>query len=327
MMDEILKHIDLKTLILSLGITAEDKGHYFMGPCPSGNHMDKTPSWTLYKDTGHHVCYSCGFSGSINHLVKSLSGKGIVEFCDLGEMESFIFKNHKVATPSEAKGFPIKKNQMVIEGAVHNVFDDEVVMEYLKGRHINKQFIDDFSLFYMKNGKINGTPIANRVLIPIVYDHKRISIEARDYTNNQKKKVIYPKGGTVNTLFNFDNLDKNELLYLCEGIMDIPLIYSNVTKNVTCTFGVNITNTQKEMLKQFPKVCLFLDDDIAGHNLVNSFDQWYENEFEVTWIAGRDPGDKANTINNIEVACENKYTATEYLLMKSGLLSSNEVEW
>ncbi len=327
MMDEILKHINLKTLLLSLGITSEDKGHYFMGPCPSGNHLVKTPSWTLYKDTGHHVCYSCGFSGSINHLVKSLSGKGIIEFCDLGEMESFVFKNHKIATPSESKGFPVKKNQMIIEGPIFNVSDNEEVTSYLKTRHIDQSFVEDFSLFYMKNGKINGTPISDRLLIPIVYEGKRISIEARDFTGKQKKKVLYPKGGTVNTLFNYDNLDKNELLYLCEGIMDIPMIYSNITKNVSCTFGVNVTNTQKEMLKQFPKICLFLDDDKAGHDLVNSFDEWYENEFEVTWIENRDPGDKLNSVTDIEKACTNKYTATEYILLKSGLLNHNEVVW
>lgn len=327
MIEEILKHIDLKTLLMSLGITAEDKGHYYMGACPSGNHADNKPSWTLYKDTGHHVCYSCGFSGSLNHLVKSLSGKSIVEFCNLGEMESFVFKNHKVAKPSEVKGFLIKKNQMNIEGTVFSVFENKEVMNYLTKRHITQKFIEDFGLFYMKSGKINGTPIYDRVLIPIIYNNKRISIEARDYTEIQVKKVIYPKGGTVNTLFNYDNLDTNELLYLCEGIMDIPLIYSNITKNVSCTFGVNITLTQKEMLKQFDRICLFLDDDLAGHALVESFDEWYEKEFYVTWIADRDPGDKANTKEDIQKAINNRYSVTEYLLLKSGLINKEEVIW
>jgi len=326
MIDEILKHIDLKTLLLSLGVTAVDKGHYFMGPCPSGNHIDKNPSWVLYKDTGHHVCYSCGFSGSLNHLVKSLSGKGIVEFCDLGEVESFIFKNHQIVKPITAKGFPIKKNQMTIEGPIKSVYDSKEVMSYLRKRHITDKFIQDFGIFYMKDGKINKTPIHDRVLIPIVYNNQRVSIEARDYTEKQAKKVIYPKGGTVNTLFNYDNLNKNELLYLCEGIMDTPLLYS-ITNNVSCTFGVNITNTQKEMLKQFNKICLFLDDDKAGHDLVMRFDEWYENEFYVTWIADRDPGDKLNTINDIKNAMNNKYSATQYLLLKSGLIDINKIEW
>jgi len=327
MIEEVLKHIDLKTLLMSLGITAEDKGHYFMAACPSGNHADNKPSWTVYKDTGHHVCYACGYSGSLNHLVKSLSGKGIIEFCDLGEMESFVFKNHKINKPSEAKGFPIKKNQMIIEGIVKSVFENPSVLSYLTKRHVNKQFIEDFNIFYMDIGKINGTPIYNRVLIPIEYDYQRISIEARDYTETQKKKVIYPKGGTVNTLFNYDNLNTKDTLYLCEGIMDIPLIYSHVSRNVSCTFGVNITVTQKEMLKQFPKICLFLDDDTAGHALVESFDGWYENEFEITWIEDRDPGDKANTVYDIRTAIDNSYTVTEYLLLKSGLIKKEIIEW
>lgn len=327
MIEEILKHIDLKTLLMSLGIVAEDKGHYYMSTCPSGTHADNKPSWTLYKDTGHHVCYSCGFSGGLGHLVKTLSGKSIIEFCDLGEMESFIFKNHKVSKPSEVKGFPVKKNQMNIEGTIFPVFENKEVMSYLTKRHITQKFIEDFNIFYMKSGKINGTPLNDRVLIPISYEGSRISIEARDFTEKQAKKVIYPKGGTVNTLFNYDNLSINELLYLCEGIMDIPLIYDHITKNVSCTFGVNITNTQKEMLKQFDKICLFLDDDKAGHDLVEKFDSWYEKEFYITWIANRDPGDKANTVKDIENACNNQYTATEYLLLKSGLLNREAVEW
>jgi len=327
MIEEILKHINLKTLLLSLGIQAKDKGHYYMSACPSPTHTDKKPSWAIYKDTGHHSCYGCGFSGSINHLVKSLSGKGIIEFCDLGEMESFVFKNHKVVKPHQVKGFPIKKNQMIVEGTVHSVYDSDEVMKYLSGRHITDQFIMDFGLFYMENGKINGTPIYNRVLTPILYEDKRISIEARDYTEKQKKKVIYPKGGTVNTLFNYDNLNVDELLFLTEGIMDMPLIYSNVSTNVSCTFGVNVTNTQKEMLKQFDNICLFLDDDAAGHDLVESFDKWYEKEFYVTWIADRDPGDKLNTVEDIKTAVQNKYSVTEYLLLKSGLAKKETVEW
>ena len=81
------------------------------------------------------------------------------------------------------------------------------------------------------------------------------------------------------------------------------------------------------MLKQFDKICLFLDDDKAGHDLVESFDDWYEKEFYVTWIANRDPGDKANTIEDIERAVKNQYSSTKYLLLKSGLLNEQKVEW
>ena len=59
-------------------------------------------------------------------------------------------------------------------------------------------------------------------------------------------KVLYPLKGKISTLFNIDNLDYHEPLVVVEGIMGVILIWQHITKNVTCTFGVNIKGRNKK---------------------------------------------------------------------------------
>lgn len=81
-----------------------------------------------------------------------------------------------------------------------------------------------------------------------------------------QKKVLYPANSNVNiTLWNIDNLNYDEDLYVVEGTGSIPKIYLNISKNVTCIFGSNITLEQIEILKKFNKrIILIPDMDIAG---------------------------------------------------------------
>lgn len=82
------------------------------------------------------------------------------------------------------------------------------------------------------------------------------------------KKVKYCTGSRINeTLFNIDYLDRNEPLYLVEGLGSIPKIWSYVSKNCTCTFGSNVSDYQIEYLKQFKTVYLIPDFDLAGYKM------------------------------------------------------------
>lgn len=86
-------------------------------------------------------------------------------------------------------------------------------------------------------------------------------------------KTLYPKGSLLGkpTIWNFENLDKDKPLYVCEGLATIPRLYSELDTNVTATFGVNITEKQWELLNQFKKIIIIKDDDEAGDSFVNQF--------------------------------------------------------
>jgi DNA primase len=67
-------------------------------------------------------------------------------------------------------------------------------------------------------------------------------------------------------------LDKDDLLIICEGLIDIHKIWTGITKNVTYTFGTAITEEQKKFLQFASNLVLYVDDDSASHNSVNIFE-------------------------------------------------------
>lgn len=84
-----------------------------------------------------------------------------------------------------------------------------------------------------------------------------------------ESKVKYVANSKVkHTLWNIDNLNYNDDLYVVEGIGSIPKIYCNISKNCTTFFGSKISEWQVEYLKKFKKIIHIPDFDEAGYNSV-----------------------------------------------------------
>lgn len=84
-----------------------------------------------------------------------------------------------------------------------------------------------------------------------------------------RPKVLYPVNSNVqNTIFNVDNLNYNEILYLVEGFGSVPKIWTHISKNVSCFFGVKLSEKQIEILKKFKNIIHIPDKDKAGYESV-----------------------------------------------------------
>jgi len=74
---------DVKRVVKRLGIDIKKKrGHELYARCPNLSHMDKTPSWSINEITGAHHCFGCEYGGSLNDLVKDLTGLSLKEFME-----------------------------------------------------------------------------------------------------------------------------------------------------------------------------------------------------------------------------------------------------
>ena len=83
------------------------------------------------------------------------------------------------------------------------------------------------------------------------------------------KKVKYEQGSRIKeTIWNIDNLNYNETLFLVEGFGSLGRIWSYLSKNVTCTFGSQVSDAQIEYLQKFNKVVIIPDADEAGVKMV-----------------------------------------------------------
>ncbi len=322
-MNQILNKYDLKIILERLGLDVKDKGNYFSCLCPF--HNEKVPSFGISKN-GLYNCFSCGEKGNIFKLIYKLTGKTLYNFLGIDKNnfdENFYFKNIK----EKATRIIIEKQkELDVKGNLLSIYDNKEVLNYLRFRRCDDNFIDNFKIQYCIYCKINGTEFRNRIMIPIYVNSRLTGYEGRDYTGKQTPKVLYNKGAKVSSLFNIDNLDRNKELIICEGTFDIPLIFSNITQNITHTFGVKITNNQKKLINEFKKVTLFIDNDKPGRNGLSEFDKFYENEYHVAMgKEEKDPGDMS--LEEIKDTLDNKILAIDYFLDKSNLFKKEEIKW
>ena len=299
--------IDYRQVLEQLGIQYSEKGNSYVALCPNPTHDDNNPSWHMDKNTSQHYCFSCGFKGNIYTLVYDLTGKGLHKFLGIERNNTYSLNNIYYRSSSRFHGntkdeykpkrqHKVKKKlpDLTIEGNQFDVFSNPEVKAYAEKIGMSKEYADYFNITYVKFAIVNDiSTFYNRLLFPVVENGKTVSVEGRAYTEKEKPKVLYPKGGTSNTLWNIDNLDPDQPVIVCEGIKDTVKIWQHYSRNVTSTFGSMITNRQKKLLRKYPHIILFPDHDSAGYKMIDDFDEFYPHEFQVALPPeeGQDPND------------------------------------
>jgi len=297
----------------------------------------------LYKESLFCVDFSRGYRKSLFIFVWDTSHQNLFSILGISKKERAeknFFKEEFLERKKIVNMQKINEYEMYIkgDGIKYDFSKNEDAFNYIKKRFITQEFIEYFDIGYSELSfiyrapkikelnSLKGTIFQNRVCIPIIDNKETISIEGRDFTGLNSKKVIYPIGGKTSTLFNIDNLNYEDPLVVVEGIMDIPRIWSNITKNVTTVFGITLSNKQKDLLKQFKNIILFPDKDEAGRKLVSTFDIFYEDPYKVAFLNDKDPGDPSITLNQIEKAIVNSKESTEFFLDEFELFNKTNTE-
>lgn len=319
--DELNSIYPIENLLNSLGLKRiKDRGDYYQFSSPF--HEDKKPSMVLYKKNLFCIDFSRDYRASLFKLVKDISGTDIFSYAniDKSQFKDFAFNQSLKEKPRER--FASRKKSINISGKLVSVYSDEEASLYCQKRNLFPDFIKAFDVSFSKDSLINGTKFYRRLCVPVKENMKIVSLEGRDVSGKSKTKVLYPKGGSVSTLFNIDNLDKKKPLVVVEGIMDIPKIWKFFTKNVTTTFGIQITNEQKTLLSSFDHIILFPDGDDGGREMIRIFDSFYHKEYKIAFIDKKDPGDAF--IKEIETALNDSVKSINWFLDESNLFPEKE---
>lgn len=309
-----------------LGIEFSDRGGYLLFCSPLRD--DKNPSMAFYKDSLMVIDFGGSYKEHVVHFVKDVTGESYYKVFneDRGvyRQEQYLsaFKNSLQTGRNPTTSLDI---DITLEGSFYSVFENKEALEYCYGRGMETQFMADFNVLYFPYGIVNGTKFYKRIGIPIVEGGKLISIEGRAISKDNKPKVLYPKNCSVSSLWNIDHLDPSKDLVVVEGLMDLLRIYSHITENVTCVFGVQLAERQKYLLNKFPKVILYSDSDEAGEGLLTTFSEFYEYEFKVVRGPEKDPGEA--TVESLRKNIEGAVEYTRYIMNKVGLFSTPKIEW
>lgn len=294
---------------------------------------DRNNSGVLYKDNFTCVDFGGSVSGHFSYFFFKCTGKSLAQYLDLN-MKSRMDFQYK-ATVRDRSSFSVDevKEMRIREGEIRFDFSrNDRARAYVERRFLTDEFMEAFGVGYCTHltacratksafldKDLKFTQFNNRICIPIFEDGEMISLEGRDFTGNHKPKVLYPKGGVTSVLFNYEYLDKTKPLIVVEGIMDMPRIWSNISQNVTTTFGVNVSQEQKRQLNEFEKVIIFSDSDDAGREMIDNCDTFLFRPFWIARLKEGDPGDPNVSIEELEETIASAKESTEFFLDESEL--------
>lgn len=240
--------------------------------CHCPYHRDRNPSMYINLKTGLFHCFQCGAGGMIETLTKDLTGTPLHTLLNIKNDEFASYAQQFVYTEIDSGTLTsLDHISITMHGDIRPIETSGMAVSYLRNRGILLRVANDMGMKVAVNAAINGTRFINRLLIPVEEGGKLISVEGRDLTRNSSPKVLYPKGSTVNSLFQMDRLDRTKPLYVVEGVMDLAILRSHSQfANSTSMFGANITHRQTILLKEFEHIIVIPDNDDAGRNMVDT---------------------------------------------------------
>jgi DNA primase len=250
--------------------------------CPF--HKDDTPSFSVNFDKGICNCFGCKKSGTIRSICFQMTGKTAENLLGLTSSNFRLTSSYNSKFSLETK---IKedealeeKSSLIIKGAILEYYQSPEALEYIFYRGIEKREATSMQMKYTPEAYCSGTYFNKRLLIPI-YNRtgSLINVEARDVTRNHKIKCLYPKD-TIKTIYQHHSLNKDEPLFIVEGLMDLAVLRSDdYFKNSSTIFGTQVTEYQITLLNQFKEIILIPDNDEAGEQSVKDLKRRLKTKF------------------------------------------------
>ena len=125
-------------------------------------------------------------------------------------------------------------------------------------RNFTKEKLTQFGIKYSQKYR--------RVVFPIYENNILVGVSMRRTEDEGVKWLHKPKGIKTGTmLYNYDNVETNSTVIICEGMPDVINLTQLGYKNVVATFGSHLGDVQARLilLKTY-KVILMYDPDKAG---------------------------------------------------------------
>ncbi len=291
--------------VVSQQVILKKNGSHFWGLCPF--HKEKTPSFSVNPNLGIYKCFGCGEGGDALTFLMKTQNKSFIEV--VSELaEKFGLEMPKNFAKNETKGLKEEMIKACTKAArfynLRLLQDKEPetieVLEYLKGRGINKDIIEkyclgiapkSFAAFYKrfrnefsedvmeKSGLIVKTRegdeyidrFRNRVIIPIQNEFgEYVAFGARAVEKDQNPKYlnssdspIYNKSKILYGLYTAkESIKNNDSVILMEGYFDVISAQSHGIENAVASCGTSLTTDHIKLLSRYtPSRRIYLSFD------------------------------------------------------------------
>ena len=241
--------IQLEEILQNLGhfpTKQNEKEAWYLNPFASENHA----SFKLNKRINYWYLFSEGIGGNNVDFMKKYLKASISEVLEWADNQNFSsFQNQK-------KNFLLQSEKKNYEILMIQDVQNKNLINYLKQRGLTEIVFPFIKEIHFK--------MNNKELYAVGFQNKSEGWELR---NAFFKGSIHKKD--VSLLKH-----KSENLYVFEGFMD-ALSFIELKKglhgNLLILNSVSMYENAKEILKNYSNVFLFLDNDLAGRNLMTKF--------------------------------------------------------
>ena len=254
--------IQLEEILQNLGhfpTKQNEKEAWYLNPFASENHA----SFKLNKRINYWYLFSEGIGGNNVDFMKKYLKASISEVLEWADNQNFSsFQNQK-------KNFLLQSEKKNYEILMIQDVQNKNLINYLKQRGLTEIVFPFIKEIHFK--------MNNKELYAVGFQNKSEGWELR---NAFFKGSIHKKD--VSLLKH-----KSENLYVFEGFMD-ALSFIELKKglhgNLLILNSVSMYENAKEILKNYSNVFLFLDNDLAGRNLMTKFSTDFPEAVDCAYI-------------------------------------------
>jgi DNA primase len=250
--------LDITTILSNAGIgPLRVNGNEVHAPCPM--HMartgaeDRHPSWSINSTTYVHLCFSCGYKGTLNGLLLDVTGSA-PEDLELRLNEQSFVRKMETARQVIPDEFESEIIDGLTEWELYNLLTD-VPQRLLDHRMLQRAAIDTYEVRWSAETRQWVMPLR----LP---DGALIGAQYR-----QKGSVLtLPEGVEKSvTLFGFHQCREYDFCAIVESPLDAVRLFGIGVPAVS-SLGAWVSKEQVVLLaRNFTSVYLAMDDDKTGH--------------------------------------------------------------
>lgn len=275
---------NVESTLTRLGIEViSERGAEIQALCPG--HLsrtgkeDRNPSWYINSDTGAHICFSCGFKGSLQYLVCYMNGFFTSAGPDLkkagewlGDIANGLEESFKKA---EAKKELVPEELEYISEATLKAFDN-VPEGPLMARGLLPSAASAYGILWDTRN--------DNWIIPIRNPYTRDLMGWQEKGHRSRYFRNYPTGIRKSlAVFGYDLYDGGDMVVL-ESPLDAVRLRSVGIEGGVAIYGAIPSREQLNIIRSADRIIFALDNDDAGksssHNLArmtftHNFDAWF----------------------------------------------------
>ncbi|RTZ68614.1 MAG: DNA primase [Tenericutes bacterium] len=273
--------------------------------------MSVSPEKQMFK------CFVCGTAGGPIKFVSLIKNQPYVlaleELANKVGVDFKSKKNVKTYSEKQLRLFEINKEAMNFFQYSLSIEVGDKALEYVKSRGLSQEIIDNFSIGYAPSSGLKdflikkGYDEADLINLSLINssgndffkdrliftikdeDNNIVGFSGRDLSNKAQAKYINSSESEIfkksTIIYNFSQvknfLNKDKIIYINEGFMDVIAMSRAGIKNSVAIMGTSLTKEHLKTLSNF-KIRLFLDSDKAGINAtIKSIKILLENKISV----------------------------------------------